>query len=620
MKETTPSLDLSPLENDYHIVGELDPLGGARRYIATRMHEQGKRRDDRQDVLIDVFTPPPGDEGDALSHLAADTQLLARTPHRRLIPVVEGRWLGDAYAVVRQRIADTSLAQRLALGEQFTTPRIAAILREVNGLLEWAREQRIVHRGVTPDTLFLEPKTDRVRLAFGITPIRRIRDSDADDDARTIARLAVAMLTGEADPQASRETSLAEARPDLPARVVETTAALLDEKQSGALPDVVAYVAMIGMADPIFAGESERDRIRAEILEEQRLEREKLANERAELERTMAAERAEFERMMAEERAKLEAERIRLERVATDERTALQRALAAERAALAATRASLERSVAERQAELERAAAQDRRRIEELRAELRRAGELEIERKRQAALEEITDEDDTLDRDELTPPRFVTPTFAPIEPLVFDDETPVMSDDPIDFAPPAIPDELIAAPESAANGGSRRRWILAGAAAALLAVVGISAAVIGGRAPAVQSAARTPAASPPVAVAPAAAAAAPLPPSLVPLPTRTSIVDSSAGGVAPRLDSGQTATPARVAARTDSARLTAARRDTTGAAARAAARAQRSAAPRDSAVRRVRAALAEDVPFIPGGPPPRRDSTSRPDSSSPPRR
>jgi hypothetical protein len=621
MKDTTPSLDLSALENDYHIVGELDPLGNVRRYIGTRTHEQGKRREDRQDVLIEVFTTPAGDEANALSHLAADTQLLARTPHRRLIPIVEGRWIGDAFAIVRQRIPDSSLAQRLAMGEKFTTPRVAAILREVNGVLEWAREQRIVHRGVTPDTLYLEPKTDRVRLAFGVSPIRRIRDSNEDEDARTIARLAVAMLTGEVEPQRDRVEWLAEQRPDLPARVIETTAALLDEKQTGSPADVVAYIAMIGMADPIFAGESERDRIRAEILEEQRLEREKIANERAEFERTMAAERAAFDKTMTDERARLEAERARLERAVSDERASLQRSLATERSALAVTRAALERSVAERVAEIERVAAQDRRSVEALRVELRRAGELEIERKRQAALEEITDADDTLDREELTPSPFMSPVFAPLDPLVFDDETPVMSREKIDFAPP--PEELTEEEDvtddvtSPTDGRTRRNWILAGSAAALVAVVGISAVVIGNGGAATQSAA--PVARAPSAPLAAAPAMAP-PPSIVPLPVapRASIVDSSAGRVGSRLDSGLTQPP-----RTDSARAVAAaaaRRDSAARAARAAARATRTspvaaAERRDSTVRRVRAALAEDIPFIPGGPPPRRDSVARPDTS-----
>src|SRR4051812_38085503 len=224
MTQSSETLDLSPLANDYDIVGELDGTDGVARYMATRRGDTSKRRDDQPGVLITVFTTPEGDEANALSHLAADTQLLARLAHRRLIPVIEGRWLGDdAYAVVTRRLSDPSLAQRLASGETFTTPRIAAVLRDVNGLLEWARDQHVVHRAVTPANIFLEPKTDRVRVSFAVEALRRVRQSSEDDDARTIARLAVAMLIGQPDPQTYDGKELNELRPGLPERLGDAT-------------------------------------------------------------------------------------------------------------------------------------------------------------------------------------------------------------------------------------------------------------------------------------------------------------------------------------------------------------------------------------------------------------
>ena len=162
MSETNQSPDLTAFENDYDVVGEVRGPGGVRAYTATRKDEGAKRREDQSGVMISVITTPEGDEGNALSHLAADTKLLAGMTHRRLIPVVEGRWVGsDAFAVVTQRTTDPSLAQKLATGETFTTPRVAAILREVNGLLEWAREHKVVHRNVTADRIFLERPPSR---------------------------------------------------------------------------------------------------------------------------------------------------------------------------------------------------------------------------------------------------------------------------------------------------------------------------------------------------------------------------------------------------------------------------------------------------------------------------
>ncbi len=533
MKESRPPIDLSTLAADYEIVGELDGGGESRRYMGRRKGEASKRRDDQREVMIEIVTTPAGDEANALTHLAADTGLLTRQVHRRLVPVLEGRWIGnDAFAVVTQRIADPSLAHLLVTGETFTNPRIAAILREVNGLLEWARGQHVVHRSITADRIFLEPKTDRVRVAFGVSPIRRLQHSDADDDARTIARLAMAMLTGEADPQAYAGKSLAELRSDLPERLGEATTTLLDTGRTSTPADVAAYLALIGMADPLRAGETERDRVRAEVLEEQRVEREKLAGERADFERETADARAAFEQEMADARDKLEAhrvalenavsrERAELERVVNAERDELQRALASERTVLVATRMELERTVKEQRAELERVAAEDRRRMDELRAELRRAGEVEIERKRDTALEDITDAEDSLDQGDLATPLFVAPVLASIQPIEFDDDTPVMRTEPIAFTPPPplpVAPELIepweAEPVALASndGPSRRTWIMAGVGAALVAAVlvwGIALSKGPAARPVVAAAPRpvpAPVAAAPVVSAPAPAA------------------------------------------------------------------------------------------------------------------
>ena len=522
MKETSQSFDLSPLANDYDIVGEQDGTDGLQRYLATRRGDNSKRRDDQPGVLITVFPTPEGDEANALSHLAADTQLLARLAHRRLIPVIEGRWLGDgAYAVVTRRLSDPSLAQRLASGETFTTPRIAAILRDVNGLLEWARDQRVVHRAVTPANIFLEPKTDRVRVSFAVEPLRRIRHSSEDDDARTIARLAVAMLTGQPDPQSYEGSTLHEMRPGLPERLGDATDELLSEKHAGTPSDVAAYIAMIGMADPLAEGESVRDRVRAEILEEQRVEREAIATARFNFERMMeqereklAHDRAEMERAVADERA-------RLERAATDEREKLQRELEKERAALSAKRAELERAVADQKLAMERAVEGYRRETEQLRAEIKRAGEHEVELKRQAALEDISDEESVLDEPRFDAPQFMAPPLSPLEPLTFNDDTPLLSDDEILFAPPTDLDEkLDEVSEYSRPPGptSKQRWAIAsGAILAILLVVSGSVALISRHSSHVNTtsagtiaapAARTPAAKPLVA-APVVVAAPP---------------------------------------------------------------------------------------------------------------
>jgi hypothetical protein len=547
MPDTKPAPDLSVFEQDYDIIGELDSADASRVFIASRRtSDDNRRREDRPGVMITVVGTPAGDEANALTQFAADAGTLAGLSHRRLVPVIESRWLGeDQFAVVTLRVMDPTVAQKLATGEVFHSTRIAAILREVNGLLEWAREQKIVHRRVTPDNIYLEPNTDRVRVTFAIAPIRRLQQPGSHEDARTIARLAVAMLGGDPNIQACDQDSLLELRPGLPQRFCDATVNLLDPNDKATPEDVASYVSLIGMADPLVEGETERDRIRAEILEEQRVEQERLKNEREAFDRQVADERAAFEKEMAderaafeklkaderaafekakeEERARVEKERLELQSLAMKERAELQKALADERAALLATRAELEKSIADQRTALEQAAAKDRAELERLRMELRQAGELEVEKKRLAALEEISgDEESVLDDADYQAPPIVLPMYAPLDQIVFDEQSPLLSEERIVFTPTPreeVRDESFrpaplearrpATPEEQAT-SRRRRRILIGAGAAVVALGGVSAAVVASRNGTAAPVRRPVAATPRVA---APTAAAPTPPA-----------------------------------------------------------------------------------------------------------
>ncbi|MEP6730101.1 MAG: hypothetical protein ABJE10_05665 [bacterium] len=535
MSETNPSPDLSVLQNDYDIVGEVRGASGARTFTANRKDIDAKRRDDSSAVVISVFATPEGDEGNALSHLAADTKQLAAMTHRRLMPVIEGRWIGsDAFAVVSQRTTDPTLAQKLAVGETFTTPRVAAILREVNGLLEWAREHKIVHRGVTASGIFLESKTDRVRIAFGVSPIRRLKQVDDEtEDARTIVRLAMAMLTGTEDATKYEGQSLAELRPDLPDQLRDATAELLDEKVAHGAADVSAYLTLVGMAGPLAAGETEAERIRDEILGEQVNEREKLAEQRATFEQTMERERATFERTIAEQREQFEEWKDEERKKLANEKAELRRIALAERESIVAKRAELERIVATQRQELERTAAEDRRHLDALRADLKRAGELEMERKREAALTEIADAESSLDSAEFATPLFVPPIIAPLEQYTFDDDNAVMHDDedvvettaevavPLESSPERANVAPVAAPRT------RSKWLVPLGVAGLAAIVAASVVTLTRREPETVA--------PPILDTPVTSQsnlqtpAIVLPPPAVPLPT---ITDSASGSLA----------------------------------------------------------------------------------------
>jgi serine/threonine protein kinase len=550
----TSDPDLTALTGDFDIVGELGGRGRTQFLIATRKTPAGKRREDTDRVLVEVVGPPEGDESHALDHLASDTKLLSGLRHRRMVSIVEGRWLGaDAFAVLREYVDDPSVADLLARGDTFTNTRIAAILREVHGVLQWARGQDVIHRRVTPDRLFLEPTSDRVRVTFGVGPLQRVRTTDpTTEDVITVVRLAVAMLTGGISEEEAEGKSVAELRPDLPDRLFEETERLLKEPATDA--ELTLYLALIGMADPVAEGETERDRIRTELVEEQRVEREKLAAERADLDRLVAEERQklanegeELRAAFAQEKAKLEREYAAEQRLLAAERAEMQRIIAAERAELQSKREAMQRELESRIAEVERAAAADRARIEALREQIQRDGEAELERKRAMALEELDDSEIRLHTGNYATPRFMAPELAPFPKLVFerDDHLKVgeKSDTPALPAEPWSVNNVVEKLRSPRREPRNwRRWAVRGGIAATILMAAGSAVVIESRTPASADTTRAPVR----AVRPATPA-----PALV----TPAVTDSSAGklGVAATDSAGALARDSATVASADTA-------------------------------------------------------------------
>jgi len=355
---TTQAVNLDQLADQYEIIGELSGRDDAHTFLA-------RRRDDRLDVLVLVARAPEGDEGNALSHLAADANLLSTLDHPSLLKIIEGRWLDDAtFAVVTQRPGAPSLHELLSRrDEQFDFPRIANILRDVNSVLEWAREHKVVHRLVLPETAFVESGSDRVCVSFAISSLPRHGVPGAEADARSIAALARAMFTRSPMAPDRDEHPLAELRPGLPNVLVEETEALLGASREGQVgsardaqvPDVTQYIARIAMAEALKSAEEHLERARNAIAEQQRLHRELLEKERHEHDRQVATERKEHERQMAEQAKQFAKERENYARELAKQRAELEKeraALLKEHEKLAKERAAhardCERLVAER--------------------------------------------------------------------------------------------------------------------------------------------------------------------------------------------------------------------------------------------------------------------------------
>lgn len=335
--------DLRPLENAYRIIGELRGTDDARTFVARRI-------DAGDEVLITAVRDPSADGNNALNHYAADTKLLSGLAHPNMPRVIEGRWLGnDVFAVVTARPAGETLGELLSRGEQLSFPRIASVLQDVKGVLDWARDNGVVHRGVTVDSLVFERDTDQVLLSLLPASIGIDSVPDACDDAETIGRLARAMITGEPPRSDDAKRPIGELRPELSTRVAEETDRMVSCASSAEAPDVSAFIGVVAMADALKEGEDTVDQLKAEFAAEQAAERDRFdtemkacRNEAAEQAAAFAAEREAVRQRMAEQQTQLAAERAQYDQ----ERIEFDRAceeLAQQRDAFAQERASFER-------------------------------------------------------------------------------------------------------------------------------------------------------------------------------------------------------------------------------------------------------------------------------------
>lgn len=318
MRSTPDKPDLTLLNDTYDILGEI----GTREHSASYV---GTRKVDACDVLITVMRANAEvADGKAIAQFAADANLLVTLTHPNVPRVIEGRWIGDdCFAMVSERVQGTTLAELLK-GERLPNPRIADILGDVDGVLEWARGERIAHRGVTPDGVWLERGTGKVFILLSPTDVARTNQPDDYDDARTVGALALTMLTSK--PAASdHDGTLGSQRPDLPQRVIDATLTLANSTTNDVEPNVSAYLASLAMADAIKEGELEVARVDADFRaamqgERERWEAEQLAAElAAEAQaKLFAEERAEYERRTAKEREQLESARAEIDKRRTE--------------------------------------------------------------------------------------------------------------------------------------------------------------------------------------------------------------------------------------------------------------------------------------------------------------
>lgn len=318
-REDTP--DLGALESGYDITGELRGPPHTRRYHA-------RRREDGVAVMITVARASDADENNALAHLASDAQLLTNAAHPSVARVLGGQWLGsDAFAVVTERVQGDTLSEVVSRGDSLPNTRIAVVLQEVDGVLDWARSQGVVHRKVTPETLFFERGSDRAIVSFAPAAIPITGVPDARGDARTIGELAWTMLAGKPYEEGTESAgaSLAALAPNLATRVVSAVEKMVRGESNETAPDVASLLAVIASGDvlkqaevALAALEEEFAEKRRQILEKHEQERAQFENEAKEHRELLARERAEFERIMHRRQEQLAGVRAELDKQRAD--------------------------------------------------------------------------------------------------------------------------------------------------------------------------------------------------------------------------------------------------------------------------------------------------------------
>lgn len=310
----TPAPNLRALEDSYRIVGELRGSGTARRFVGTR-------NADGAAVMVTVVMPPAGAENNELSHYAADAKLLASVRHPTVLSVLDGRWLGNSFAVITERANGTTLQDELDRGAEFRNPRVAMVLQDIWSGLEATREQGVVHRWVTPDSVYFDPSSKRPIVALSPAPIPMTGVPGAAADARTIGTLAWAMLAGAPfDPKSNAK--LSELAPNLAGRVVDAVEGMVHLRDRDLDLDVPTALGIIAAGDVLKQGEIEIQAMKEEYAELHRQELEKCETHRMEVEQYAAEqsalitdERALLERMAAEQSAAIAAERGEFEKL-----------------------------------------------------------------------------------------------------------------------------------------------------------------------------------------------------------------------------------------------------------------------------------------------------------------
>jgi eukaryotic-like serine/threonine-protein kinase len=142
-------------------------------------------------------------------HFLGEAQTIARLKHPQIVRVLDFGVENMLPFLVMEYAPNGTLRQRYPRGSRLSLPLIVSYTRQIAGALQYAHDQRLIHRDVKPENMLLGQNNQVLLSDFGIATIAHTsRSLHTQDISGTIAYMAPEQVQGKSRP-ASDQYSLA---------------------------------------------------------------------------------------------------------------------------------------------------------------------------------------------------------------------------------------------------------------------------------------------------------------------------------------------------------------------------------------------------------------------------